>query len=110
MKRAGDVDGEGSPDVRKEEILDRTRNEYEAIVAIAKEARRLNAVPGVFLEKGEGAIPRAVENFVDGKVDYVVEGGEFEKCDSEAGRKGKRTRSSPGKKAGKAAKKSGKKR
>ncbi len=76
MKRARDIDKEDSASVRKEEILGRTSNEYEAIVAIAKEARRLNAVPGVFLDKDESAIPKAFDNFVGGRVDYVVEGDE----------------------------------
>ena len=49
------------------------QSEYEAVVAIAKEARRLNAAPGVYLEDGEKAIPKAVKNFVDGKVDYEIE-------------------------------------
>jgi DNA-directed RNA polymerase subunit K/omega len=73
LRRARDVEGEDTVVVRKEEILDRSSNEYEAIVAIAKEARRLNSVPGVFLNKGEGAIPKAVTNFVDGSIEYVVE-------------------------------------
>lgn len=76
MKRKRNVEPEVSAVVKKEEILDRTTSEYEAIVAIAKEARRLNAVPGVYLEKDETAIPKAVENFVGGKVDYLVEGAE----------------------------------
>ena len=89
MKRARGAETEDTVDVRKEEILGRTSNEYEAIVAIAKEARRLNAAPGVFLEKDENAIPRAVENFVGGKVEYVVEGEECENCAGESGRKKK---------------------
>ncbi len=89
MKRARGAETEDTVDVSKEEILGRTSNEYEAIVAIAKEARRLNAAPGVFLEKDENAIPRAVENFVGGKVEYVVEGGECEDCAGESGRKKK---------------------
>ena len=99
MKRQADVEKEVSAVVKKEEILGRTASEFEAIVAIAKEARRLNAVPGVFLEKGETAIPRAVENFVGGKVDYVVEGAECSACAPGSGRK---------KAAGKAKKAAGK--
>ena len=79
MKRKKNVEPEVSAVVKKEEILDRTTSEYEAIVAIAKEARRLNAVPGVYLEKDETAIPKAVENFVGGRVDYVVDGAEGRK-------------------------------
>jgi DNA-directed RNA polymerase subunit K/omega len=113
LKRARGGDREDTGDVSKEEILDRTTNEYEAIVAIAKEARRLNAVPGVFLEKDERAIPRAYENFVGGKVDYVVEGEECEACAPESGRKKKAVKKSVKKTvrktAGKGAKKSGKK-
>jgi DNA-directed RNA polymerase subunit K/omega len=62
--------------LKKEEILDRAQSAYEAIVAIAKEARRLNAVPGIYLKDDEKPIPRAVRNFVDGKIDYEVEGEE----------------------------------
>ena len=109
MKRARGVDGEDTADVSKEEILDHTTNEYEAIVAIAKEARRLNAVPGVFLEKDERAIPRAFENFVGGKVEYIVEGEEREACAPESGPKKKAAKKTVRKTAGKAAKKSGKK-
>jgi DNA-directed RNA polymerase subunit K/omega len=64
---------EEQPVVDKTEILERAQSEYEAVVAIAKEARRLNAAPGVYLEDGEKAIPKAVKNFVDGKVDYEIE-------------------------------------
>lgn len=108
MKRARGADGEDAVDVRKEEILDQTTNEYEAIVAIAKEARRLNAVPGVFLEKDERAIPKAVENFVGGKVEYVVEGDECRDCAPAGGRK-KATAKKAKKTARKTAKKGSKK-
>lgn len=64
------------PPISREDVLTQSPSAYEAIVAIAKEARRLNAAPGVFLQDGEKAIPKAVENFVDGKVEYEVEGGE----------------------------------
>ena len=77
---------EERPVVDKKDILDRARSEYEAVVAIAKEARRLNAAPGVYLEDGEKAIPKAVKNFVDGKVEYEVE-------EDETGRKKPRKRS-----------------
>jgi DNA-directed RNA polymerase subunit K/omega len=60
--------------VKKEEILKRARSAYEAVVALAKEARRLNAAPGVYLKGGEKPIPRAVKNFMEGKVEYQVEG------------------------------------
>lgn len=85
MKRQRGVEREVSAVVKKEEILDRTTNEYEAIVAIAREARRLNSVPGVFLEKDETAIPKAVENFVGGRVDYVVGGAECMECEPAGG-------------------------
>jgi len=60
--------------ITREDVLKRSVSEYEALVAIAKEARRLNAVPGMHLKDGEKAIPKAVEHFVDGKVEYEVEG------------------------------------
>ena len=60
--------------ITREDVLKRSVSEYEALVAIAKEARRLNAVPGMHLKDGEMAIPKAVEHFVDGKVEYEVEG------------------------------------
>jgi hypothetical protein len=60
--------------VTREDVLRRSNSEYEALVAIAKEARRLNAVPGVHLKADEKAIPKAVENFVSGRVDYEVDG------------------------------------
>jgi DNA-directed RNA polymerase subunit K/omega len=63
------------PAVSKEDILKRSSSEFEAVVAIAKEARRLNAVPGVYLDKEEKPVPRAVENFVGGRVEYEIEGG-----------------------------------
>lgn len=112
MKRVRGLEREDSAAVRKEEILNQTTSEYEAIVAIAKEARRLNAVPGVFLEKDESAIPKAVENFVGGSVEYVVEGGERRECAEESGRgkAGGRSRARAGRKpARKAAKKSSRK-
>jgi DNA-directed RNA polymerase subunit K/omega len=61
--------------VKKEDLLDRAQSAYEAVVAIAKEARRLNAVPGVYLEEGEKPVLRAARNFVEGKVEYEVDGG-----------------------------------
>lgn len=60
--------------VTREDVLRRSTSEYEALIAIAKEARRLNAVPGVHLKGDEKAIPKAVENFVSGRVDYEVDG------------------------------------
>jgi DNA-directed RNA polymerase subunit K/omega len=65
---------EGKGTANREDILSRAESEYEAIVAIAKEARRLNSAPDMFLEKEEKAIPRAVKNFVEGKVEYQIEG------------------------------------
>jgi DNA-directed RNA polymerase subunit K/omega len=73
MDRAGDK--KDKPAVSKEDIMERSASEFEAVVAIAKEARRLNAVPGVYLDQDEKPIPRAVKNFVDGKVEYEIEGG-----------------------------------
>ncbi len=61
------------PVIDREQLLKRASSLYEAVVAISKEARRLNAVPGVFLEDGEKAVPKAVENFVEGKVEYEIE-------------------------------------
>jgi len=60
--------------VTREDVLKRSPSEYEALVAIAKEARRLNAVPGLHLKDGEQAIPEAVKHFVEGKVRYEVNG------------------------------------
>jgi len=60
--------------VTREDVLSRSTSEYEALVAIAKEARRLNAVPGLHLKGEEKAIPKAVENFVQGRVEYEVDG------------------------------------
>jgi DNA-directed RNA polymerase subunit K/omega len=65
--------GKGRDKLSRDDVLKKSPSEYEAIVAIAKEARRLNAVPEVFLDEGEKAIPKAVDNFVDGKVDYEID-------------------------------------
>ena len=74
--------------LKKEEILERAQSAYEAVVAIAKEARRLNAAPGIYLKGEEKPIPRAVRNFVDGKVGYEIEGDGAEGGGSpEGGRK-----------------------
>jgi DNA-directed RNA polymerase subunit K/omega len=59
--------------IKKEEILERAQSAYEAVVAIAKEARRLNAAPGIYLKGDEKPIPMAVRNFTDGKVGYEVD-------------------------------------
>jgi len=75
------------PAVNKEDIMERSASEFEAVVAIAKEARRLNAVPGVYLDQEEKAIPRAVKNFVDGRVEYEIEGGAREKKKRKRARK-----------------------
>ena len=69
---AGDEDEK--PAVSKEDIMRRASSAYEAVDAIAKEARRLNAVPGVYLDQDEKPLPRAVKNFVDGKIEYEIEG------------------------------------
>ena len=60
--------------ITREDVVKRAASEYEALVAIAKEARRLNAVPGMHLKDGERAIPKAVEHFVSGKVEYEIDG------------------------------------
>ncbi|MFH1311825.1 MAG: hypothetical protein ABIJ00_01225 [Candidatus Eisenbacteria bacterium] len=73
MKRCKVKDDEERPQLSKEDILKRSPSAYEAVVAIAKEARRLNTAPEVFLEEGEKAIPKAVRHFVQGKVEYEVE-------------------------------------
>ena len=77
------------PAVSKEDIMGRSASEFEAVVAIAKEARRLNAVPGVYLDQNEKAIPRAVKNFVDGRVEYEIEGGAKGKKKRKRARKSK---------------------
>jgi hypothetical protein len=112
LKRVRGVEREDSAAVSKEEILNQTASEYEAIVAIAKEARRLNSVPGVFLEKDERAIPKAVENFVGGRVEYVLGGGDFverapEVARGKAGRKAapRARKKTAGKTAGKGGRK-----
>ena len=61
------------PVIDREQLLKQASSLYEAVVAISKEARRLNAVPGVFLGEGEKPVPKAVENFVEGRVEYEVE-------------------------------------
>jgi DNA-directed RNA polymerase subunit K/omega len=86
-EKAGDK--KDKPAVRKEDIMERSASEFEAVVAIAKEARRLNAVPGVYLDQNEKPIPRAVKNFVDGKVEYEVEGGAKDKRAKKSGKKSK---------------------
>jgi hypothetical protein len=60
--------------VTREDVHTRSTSEYEALIAIAKEARRLNAVPGLHLKAEENAIPKAVENFLGGRVEYEVDG------------------------------------
>lgn len=73
LKQAEDNDRDATT-LRKDTILHGAENAYEAVVAIAKEARRLNAAPGIYLKRDEKPLPRAVRNFVGGKVDYEVEG------------------------------------
>ena len=73
LKQAKDNDRDEAT-LKKEDILDRAQSAYEAVVAIAKEARRLNAAPGIYLKGEDKPIPIAFRNFVDGKVDYEVEG------------------------------------
>ena len=88
-KRKPDEQGD-KPAVSKEDIMARAPSAYEAVVAIAKEARRLNAAPGVYLDQGEKPIPKAVENFVDGKVEYEIEeDAPAEQKSSKRGRKSK---------------------
>jgi len=66
-------DNKEQPVIDREQLLKQASSLYEAVVAISKEARRLNAVPGVFLGEGEKPVPKAVENFVEGRVEYEVE-------------------------------------
>lgn len=87
MKQDKSGDKQDNPAVSKEDILKRSGSEFEAVVAIAREARRLNAVPGVYLDGDEKPLPRAVENFVDGRVEYQIEGGAVEKKKKKRGRK-----------------------
>jgi len=87
LKQDKSGDKQDNPAVSKEDILKRSGSEFEAVVAIAREARRLNAVPGVYLDGDEKPLPRAVENFVDGRVEYQIEGGAVEKKKKKRGRK-----------------------
>ncbi len=89
MKKDRAGEGEDKPAVSKEDIMERSESAFEAVVAIAKEARRLNAVPGVYIGEGEKPIPRAVKNFVDGKVDYEIEGDAPGKRKKKRGKKSK---------------------
>ncbi|MGD8627795.1 MAG: hypothetical protein PVH52_01810 [bacterium] len=89
MQKDKTGDKQDKPAVSKEDILKRSGSEFEAVVAIAKEARRLNAVPGVYLDRDEKPIPRAVENFVDGRVEYEIEGEAGEKKKKKKGKKSK---------------------
>ena len=89
MKKDDTGDKQEKPAVRKEDILKRSASEFEAVVAIAKEARRLNAVPGVYLDQDEKPIPRAVENFVDGRVEYEIEGDAKKKKSKKRSKKAK---------------------
>lgn len=89
MKKKPD-EREDKPALSKEDIMARAPSAYEAVVAIAKEARRLNAAPGVYLDQGEKPIPKAVENFVDGKVEYEIEeDARAKQKDSKRGKKRK---------------------
>ena len=88
MKKRKQDEQEGKPAVSKEDIMARAPSAYEAVVAIAKEARRLNAAPGVYLDQGEKPIPKAVENFVDGRVEYEIEGDAKPK--KKGGKRGKK--------------------
>jgi DNA-directed RNA polymerase subunit K/omega len=87
LKKDKPGDKQDKPAIGKEDILKRSGSEFEAVVAIAKEARRLNAVPGVYLDGDEKPVPRAVENFVDGRVEYEIEGGAVDKKKKKKGRK-----------------------
>ena len=89
LKKSDVKSSEEKPKISKENILQRAPSAYEAVVAIAKEARRLNTAPGVYLDEGEKAIPKAVEHFVDGKVEYEVEDGPSPKKRQRKGRKKK---------------------
>lgn len=94
--------------VTREDVLTRSTSEYEALVAIAKEARRLNAVPGLHLKGEEKAIPKAVENFVSGRVEYEVDGvpaseliaeAEAAACSAKSGKSKSKARTRAGRKA-----------
>lgn len=58
--------------VTTEQLLKRTNNLYEAIVAISKEARRVNLISQTWGEE-EKPVTKALINFAEGKVDYVLE-------------------------------------
>jgi DNA-directed RNA polymerase subunit K/omega len=73
LKKSKIKESEEKPKLSKEDILERAPSAYEAVVAIAKEARRLNTAPEVYLDEGEKAIPKAVKHFVNGTVEYEVE-------------------------------------
>ena len=89
LKKGKVKDDDEKPQLSKEDILERAPSAYEAVVAIAKEARRLNTAPEVFLEEGEKAIRKAVRHFVDGKVLYEVEDDSPPKKARKKGRKSK---------------------
>jgi hypothetical protein len=44
-------------------------------------------VAGVYLDQDEKPVPRAVENFVDGRVEYEIEGDAGEKKKKKKGKK-----------------------
>ncbi len=89
LKKDRTGEGEDKSAVSKEDIMERSESAFAAVVAIAKEARRLNAAPGVYLDESEKPIPRAVKNFVDGKVDYEIEGEAPGKNKKKRGKKSK---------------------
>jgi len=59
--------------VTAEQLLKKTSNLYEAIVAISKEARRVNLISQTWGGE-EKPVTRALINFAEGKVEYIVEG------------------------------------
>ncbi len=78
--------------VTTDQLLKRTSNLYEAIVAISKEARRVNLISKTWGGE-EKPVTRALINFAEGKVEYIVEGKrekpEVSKTPKKRGKKGK---------------------
>lgn len=66
------ADKQGTSRLTTEQLLKRTDNLYEAIVAISKEARRVNLISQTG-GKEEKPVTKALINFAEGKVGYVLE-------------------------------------
>lgn len=56
-----------------EQLLKRTSNLYEAVLAMSKEARRVNLFSQAWGQE-EKPVTRALINFAGGKVEYFIEG------------------------------------